>query len=115
VSTSVASIKPVRSLERISLLRVWLVSGEPAPLTGASSVKVLMSVHTASPSNPKELVNVKDCPKETVLTLASAHALVLLDDGMIVGDPMERTTLEALEWKITKGGFCHLAFGHHLL
>jgi cation-transporting ATPase 13A1 len=49
------------------------------------------------------LVKVTDCPRETVLTLASAHALVLLDDGMIVGDPMERTTLEALEWKLSKG------------
>jgi cation-transporting ATPase 13A1 len=56
-----------------------------------------------SPSAPKELVKVTDCPKETVLTLASAHALVLLDDGMIVGDPMERTTLEALDWKLSKG------------
>ena len=39
---------------------------------------------------------------ETALTLASAHALVLLEDGL-VGDPMEKTTLESLNWKLGKG------------
>lgn len=33
----------------------------------------------------------------------AAHALVRLDDGVIVGDPMEKTTLDALEWQIAKG------------
>lgn len=36
---------------------------------------------------------------ETTLTLAAAHALVLLEDG-IVGDPMEKTTIEALRWQL---------------
>jgi manganese-transporting P-type ATPase len=46
---------------------------------------------------------VKDTSRETTLCLASAHALVKLDDGTVVGDPMEKTTLEALEWNIAKG------------
>ena len=50
-----------------------------------------------------KLVNVKETSKETTLCLAAAHALVKLDDGTIVGDPMERTTLEALNWQINKG------------
>ena len=37
------------------------------------------------------------------MTLAAAHALVLLEDGTLVGDPMEKTTLGALEWKLAKG------------
>lgn len=37
------------------------------------------------------------------MTLASSHALVLLEDGMVVGDPMEKTTLEALGWHVSKG------------
>lgn len=41
--------------------------------------------------------------KETTLALAAAHALVLLEDGTMVGDPMEKTTLSALDWKLTKG------------
>ena len=43
--------------------------------------------------------------RETTLTLAAAHALVLLEDGTIVGDPMEKTTLAALDWKIAKGAY----------
>lgn len=49
------------------------------------------------------LIDVKDSGKQTMLCLAAAHALVRLDDGVIVGDPMEKTTLEALEWQISQG------------
>ena len=45
----------------------------------------------------KKLVDVKETEKQTTLCLAAAHALVRLDDGIIVGDPMEKTTLEALD------------------
>lgn len=51
--------------------------------------------------NPRQLTAVHETSLETTLTLASAHALVLLDDG-IVGDPMEKTTLESLNWKLGK-------------
>ncbi|CAK7210546.1 putative cation-transporting ATPase 1 [Sporothrix curviconia] len=37
---------------------------------------------------------------ETTLVLASAHALVKLDEGEVVGDPMEKATLEALGWTL---------------
>ncbi|KAK4243101.1 hypothetical protein C7999DRAFT_36582 [Corynascus novoguineensis] len=39
---------------------------------------------------------------ETTLVLASAHALVKLDEGDIVGDPMEKATLNALGWSLGK-------------
>ena len=53
--------------------------------------------------DPKDLMPLQSTPKETTLTLASSHALVLLDEGDVVGDPMEKTTLEALDWKLGKG------------
>jgi len=52
-----------------------------------------------------KLLNVKDTTRETTLCLAAAHALVKLDDGTVVGDPMEKITLEALEWNIAKGAY----------
>ncbi|KAJ9137522.1 Cation-transporting ATPase [Pleurostoma richardsiae] len=39
---------------------------------------------------------------ETTLVLATAHALVKLDEGEIVGDPMEKATLVALGWSLGK-------------
>ncbi|KAL8408230.1 hypothetical protein RB594_006865 [Gaeumannomyces avenae] len=39
---------------------------------------------------------------ETTLVLATAHALVKLDEGDIVGDPMEKATLTALGWGLAK-------------
>ncbi|KAJ7621138.1 hypothetical protein FB45DRAFT_798857 [Roridomyces roridus] len=64
---------------------------------------VLEGVVGVDPFDQRKLVNVKETSRETTLCLAAAHALVRLDDGTIVGDPMEKTTLEALDWKISKG------------
>ncbi|KAK4112772.1 hypothetical protein N656DRAFT_708957 [Canariomyces notabilis] len=45
---------------------------------------------------------VHEAGMETMLVLATAHALVKLDEGDIVGDPMERATLTALGWSLGK-------------
>jgi cation-transporting ATPase 13A1 len=37
---------------------------------------------------------------ETTLVLATAHALVKLDDGQIVGEPMEKATVSSLGWTL---------------
>ena len=62
---------------------------------------VLTLRHSAK--NHRKLVNVKETSRETMLCLAATHALVKLDDGTVVGDPMEKTTLDALEWNLAKG------------
>ncbi|KAH8827253.1 hypothetical protein DL96DRAFT_1606032 [Flagelloscypha sp. PMI_526] len=64
---------------------------------------VLEGVGGVDLSNPKTLVNVKEASRNTIACLAAAHALVRLDDGTIVGDPMEKTTLENLGWELHKG------------
>jgi cation-transporting ATPase 13A1 len=46
---------------------------------------------------------VKEASMETQLVLATAHALVKLDEGDIVGDPMEKATLQSLGWTLGKG------------
>jgi cation-transporting ATPase 13A1 len=43
----------------------------------------------------------KKAPKETTRVLAAAHALAMLEDG-IIGDPMEKNTLESIEWTLDK-------------
>jgi manganese-transporting P-type ATPase len=40
-------------------------------------------------------------PKQTTLVLAAAHALVELDDN-VIGDPMEKNTLDSIEWTVGK-------------
>ena len=52
-------------------------------------------------------MDVKETGRERALCLAAAHALVLLDDGIVVGDLLEKTVLEALEWQLAKGMLHH--------
>ena len=48
------------------------------------------------------LVSLEKAPKESVQVLATCHSLVMMEDGMI-GDPLEKATLTALGWNLTKG------------
>ncbi|KAH7362412.1 cation-transporting ATPase [Plectosphaerella cucumerina] len=45
---------------------------------------------------------VKEVGLATTLVLASAHALVKLDEGEVVGDPMEKATLNSIGWTLGK-------------
>jgi cation-transporting ATPase 13A1 len=47
-----------------------------------------------------QLAPVTNSGTETTLVLATAHALVKLDEGDIVGEPMEKATLQSLGWSI---------------
>lgn len=48
------------------------------------------------------ITEVPEAALETQLVLATAHALVRLDEGDIVGDPMEKATLSSLGWTLGK-------------
>jgi cation-transporting ATPase 13A1 len=58
---------------------------------------------------------VKAVGRDTTVCLAAAHALVKLDDGTVVGDPMEKATLEALEWTLGKGSIILIGFARELI
>jgi cation-transporting ATPase 13A1 len=61
---------------------------------------VFEGVAYADTSKPvTELSKATEVPDATRWVLSSAHALVELEDG-IVGDPMEKETLKALEWNL---------------
>ncbi|KAG8985011.1 hypothetical protein FRB93_006112 [Tulasnella sp. JGI-2019a] len=64
---------------------------------------VVEGVAGVDETNKLNLLNIKDTTKETTWCLAAAHSLVQLEDGTVAGDPMERATIDALEWKIGKG------------
>lgn len=49
-----------------------------------------------------ELAKTAAIGPDTTLVLASAHALVKLDEGDVVGDPMEKATLQWLGWTLGK-------------
>ena len=59
--------------------------------------EVVSSTHNAS-----GLVSVKDAPFESQCVLASCNALVILD-GELVGDPLEKAALHAISWTVGKG------------
>jgi manganese-transporting P-type ATPase len=85
-----------------------------------------------SPANPLSMKDVKSVPAHTTHVLATAHALVKLDDNIstaaeltsgkaaksgdatVVGDPMEKTTLEALGWHLKTSDILEPAGGKNV-
>lgn len=52
--------------------------------------------------NKHGLMLVNEAPFESQCVLASCHSLVLME-GNLVGDPLEKAALLSIEWNLTKG------------
>lgn len=59
-------------------------------------------VKTEADGAQSQLTRITDTGLETTLTLATAHALVKLEEGDVVGEPMEKATLQSLGWTLGK-------------
>jgi manganese-transporting P-type ATPase len=77
------------------------LTGEDLVVEGVAGLSLGKKGAASQPDGAQSAVTkVPDCGFETTIVLATAHALVKLDEGEIVGDPMEKATLTSLGWTL---------------
>lgn len=79
------------------------LTGEDLVVEGIAGLQLEQNGSAMGASKPRtELMPVSEVGLQTTLVLATAHALVKLDDGEIVGEPMEKATLSSLGWVLNQ-------------
>jgi cation-transporting ATPase 13A1 len=77
------------------------LTGEDLVVDGIAGLTLGQSNAKLGPDGAHaDLSPVTEVGTETTLVLATAHALVKLDEGDIVGEPMEKATLTSLGWTL---------------
>ena len=70
--------------------------------TGTLTSDSLIVEGVAGINDQIEITSINNLPAETLYTLATCHTLMNLDEELI-GDPLEKVTLQAIDWNLTKG------------
>ncbi|KAJ5106004.1 hypothetical protein NUU61_003351 [Penicillium alfredii] len=79
------------------------LTGEDLVVDGIAGLTLGQTGATVEPDGAHiDLAKAAAVGPETTLVLASAHSLVKLDEGDVVGDPMEKATLQWLGWTLGK-------------
>ena len=79
------------------------LTGEDLVVDGIAGLALGQDGAESEPDGAQsQLTKVNESGQATTLTLATAHALVKLEEGDVVGEPMEKATLQALGWTVGK-------------